>query len=143
MAETRQDQSYGIVPVLRNGDELLLALVQHRAGHWGFPKGHGEPGETPLQSARRELQEELGITEVEIDNGPALEHRYSFERDGIIYDKTVTFWIGYVQDRALKPQEAELRGCRWASSGEVRQLLFADEQKLIDEIERRLAGHGR
>lgn len=138
MAETRKDQSFGIVPVLRDGDELLLALVQHRAGHWGFPKGHAEPGETPLESARRELREELGITAIEIDDSRTLENRYSFVRDEIVYDKTVTLWIGYVEDRALRPQEAELRDCRWATLDEVRRLVFADEQALIDEIDQRL-----
>ena len=30
-------------------------------GYWGFPKGHLEEGETPIQAAIREVQEETGF----------------------------------------------------------------------------------
>ena len=32
--------------------------------YWDFPKGKVEPGEEPLEAARREVQEEAGITEL-------------------------------------------------------------------------------
>lgn len=46
--------------VLNLQHELLLC---HATGtwHWDIPKGGGEPGETPLQSAQREAMEETGL----------------------------------------------------------------------------------
>jgi len=45
--------------------------------HWDFPKGLMEPGEVPLQTARREVREESSIANLEfpwgdgyIDTGP-------------------------------------------------------------------------
>jgi 8-oxo-dGTP pyrophosphatase MutT (NUDIX family) len=46
--------------------ERLYLLLQHAAGHWSFAKGRTEPGETLEEAARRELQEETGITEIVI-----------------------------------------------------------------------------
>jgi len=37
---------------------LLLRASKH--GEWGFPKGHQDPGETPVQTALRECAEECG-----------------------------------------------------------------------------------
>ncbi|HNQ98774.1 MAG TPA: NUDIX domain-containing protein, partial [Trueperaceae bacterium] len=42
------------------GNRVLL--LQHASGHWVFPKGHVEQGETQLQAALREVAEEAGVT---------------------------------------------------------------------------------
>ena len=43
-----------------------VALVLHSGWFWGFPKGHVDPGETILETAKREIREEIGITELEM-----------------------------------------------------------------------------
>lgn len=42
----------------RANDVLLL---KHLSGHWVFPKGHVDPGESDLQAAQREVEEEAGV----------------------------------------------------------------------------------
>lgn len=39
-----------------------VLLLEHVSGHWVFPKGHVEQGETQLQAALREVAEEAGVT---------------------------------------------------------------------------------
>lgn len=38
-----------------------VLLIRHRGGTWVFPKGHLDPGETHLQAAVREVEEEAGV----------------------------------------------------------------------------------
>jgi 8-oxo-dGTP pyrophosphatase MutT (NUDIX family) len=50
------------IPVTTDGKLLLLEHYRHglRRISWEFPSGLGEPGETPIEGARRELLEETG-----------------------------------------------------------------------------------
>ena len=62
-------RSCGVLLYRRTGAELEVLLVhpggpywtRKDAGAWHIPKGVPEPGEEPAATARREVQEELGI----------------------------------------------------------------------------------
>lgn len=62
---TEQLFQVGIKAVAQNaeGDILLLAIPQwgDNPAHWDLPGGRMEPGESFIQTLRRELQEEIGI----------------------------------------------------------------------------------
>ena len=55
-----------VVIVLRDGDQVLWARHRRRSA-WEIPGGHLEPGETPRQAAERELWEETGVTQAELE----------------------------------------------------------------------------
>ena len=48
-------------------DEGKVLLIRHRNGTWVFPKGHVEPGESKVDTAVREVEEEAGVQAVAID----------------------------------------------------------------------------
>ena len=56
--------SYGIVVKERDGNIVLREVANFYDGyHWSIAKGRLDAGETPLQTAIRELKEETGISE--------------------------------------------------------------------------------
>lgn len=61
--------SVGVFPVLENGKVQLVKTFRHGARSWGLeiPKGFGNPGETFLQAAMRELSEETGLISARLD----------------------------------------------------------------------------
>lgn len=46
--------------------ERKIAVVNQFGNSWSLPKGHIEDGETPLEAALREIEEETGITDDEL-----------------------------------------------------------------------------
>ena len=89
-------QAYGIVPLKKEDGRWKVFLVKHKAGHWGFPKGHPEIGESPQETAVRELKEETGLF---VDHFLKLEpliSRYHCISHGEEVDKTVTYFAAAV-----------------------------------------------
>ncbi|MCU0869528.1 MAG: NUDIX domain-containing protein [Burkholderiales bacterium] len=66
-----RQRSAGVVVARRGvaGPWQLLLLRAFR--HWDFPKGRIEPGEAPLEAARRETREEAGLTDLDFRWGQA------------------------------------------------------------------------
>ncbi len=69
-------KSCGVLVV--RGEPIREFLLMKHADRWDLPKGHVDPGETDIQCALRELEEETGITPADIDLDPAFrfETRY-------------------------------------------------------------------
>jgi 8-oxo-dGTP pyrophosphatase MutT (NUDIX family) len=60
--------SAGVVPIRRiAGGWRVLVLRAYK--NWDFPKGRIEPGEDPLDAAKREATEETGLTDLKFSFG--------------------------------------------------------------------------
>lgn len=55
--------------VARRTDDGWRTLLLRAYRNWDFPKGVSEDGETPLETALREVGEESGITDLQFDWG--------------------------------------------------------------------------
>lgn len=63
----KREVSAGGVVFRRQPDQSLrFLLIRDSYGHWGFPKGHLEEGESPAEAAARETTEETGLTELKV-----------------------------------------------------------------------------
>lgn len=142
-SRTRIDASCGVVPVHVESGERRYLLIQHHAGHWGFPKGHPNKGETPADAARRELAEETGIAAVELLDEPVFEERYYFRVKDALVRKTVTYFIGLVADPAVTPQEEEIAAYAWGTHDEtMARLSFKEGKRILREAEAALQARG-
>lgn len=63
MTAPAERPAVGVIIVVRRGDRVLLAQRSRGLyiGQWGFPGGHIERGETVIEAAMRELDEETGV----------------------------------------------------------------------------------
>jgi len=137
--EGKTDISVGIVPVHADANGArLFCMVHHAAGHWAFPKGHRDAGESPEQTARRELYEETGIDRIDLDTTRTFHEHYSFERDGARWDKQVTYFVGmsdattHTTPDAFKTEIAEVRRLPYEQAKAL--LTFPEAKALLDEV---------
>lgn len=126
-----KEVSYGVLPLRKKQGEWELFLVHHKNGNfWGFPKGHADPGESPIQSATRELKEE---TALEIEKFLSLQpysENYSFMSKGQKIEKEVHYYSALVAGEGRRCQE-ELLDARWFPIDEVEKKLTYSEAKKI------------
>src|SRR4051794_39025610 len=96
---TRQERSAGVL-VYRGSPSDPEFLLLDYGRHWDYPKGHVEAGEDDLTAAKRELEEETGLAEIEIDAGFQHEMTYFFrhKKKGLVR-KTVVFFLGQVKGK--------------------------------------------
>ncbi len=84
-------------------------LVRHNAGHWSFPKGHVEEGESEADTALREIREETGLL-VELDASFRRTVTYS-PSPGVMKD--VIFFLARPVGGEEKRQEEEIAELAW------------------------------
>lgn len=135
---SKKDESFGIVPFRRGKEGVSYLVIQHNAGHWGFPKGHAEAGETPIQAAVREFNEETGLSIAKILEAAPLQEIYSFYHNRILIHKVVHYFLAEVKG-TLALQAKEISDARWCSYDEALALLtFQGSKKLIEETRSKL-----
>lgn len=115
--------SFGIIPLKKDDNsQMQVFMIEHREGHWGFPKGRKEKGEKPKETAQRELQEETGYQVLEYLNLPSLEEKYHLIRQNRKrHSKTVTYFFALVEGEFLK-QEGEVNAGMWYPIEEIEEM---------------------
>ena len=129
-------KSCGMVLFHLIDEEPRYLIVQHLAGHWGIPKGGQEPGETDIETARREIREEVGIEDFTLDDAYRFVQQYAFERDGIAIEKEVVFFLAMVTSNRVSPQEEEIAAYQWVPHAVVRDYISHPETlALVDDVQ--------
>lgn len=117
------DKEFSAGGVVSRNDELLLVQVTNLKGEdvWTFPKGHPEKGETPEQTALREVAEETGWEcSIKCD---LMTVSYKFTRQGRPVDKKVQWFWMEPKKKTGKPDAVEVRAAKWISSEKAFELL--------------------
>ncbi|KKP25959.1 MAG: NUDIX hydrolase [candidate division TM6 bacterium GW2011_GWF2_30_66] len=87
--------SAGVVVYFKRKNKVEFLLLKYsNGGHWGFPKGRIEKGETKIQAAERELFEEAGVrAKIHDKFEQSFEYFFTGE-NGELSKKTVYFFLG-------------------------------------------------
>lgn len=111
------------------GKTEFLTVKSKAHGHWGFPKGHVEKGESEEDTAKREVLEEVGLKITLIDGFRAKTEYFISEN----IKKEVVFFLSEVSDQQVKIQLEEIMEYRWADFEETTKLLTYNTDKNVLE----------
>ena len=124
----------GVVYRIRGGVIEVVLCGRMDPLRWSLPKGTPCEGESLVQTAVRETQEETGL-QVDVEE-PIGNINYWFvtPMDRIRHNKTVHFYIMTVCGGNTYNHDTEFDVVEWFSAGEARSCLtFANEVKILDK----------
>ena len=125
--------SAGIVVYHKVNNIIEYLILQYGAGHWDFAKGKLEEGETKLEAAIRELQEETSLDNVIIHDGFEEFLVYKFKDfQGHMIKKTVYFFVGEIPVKGNVILSREHKDFLWLPFDQaVRKLTYQNAKDIL------------
>ncbi len=106
---------------------LIIESIYKGNSIFGFPKGHMEVDETELETAAREIKEEVNLS-VEFLPGFRANVYFSFKKGAIL---EVVFYAAKTNNIDVKPQDGEVEKCIWCTAVEAHNMLTFECDKNI------------
>jgi 8-oxo-dGTP pyrophosphatase MutT (NUDIX family) len=136
--QAREFSAGGVV--IRDGQVVVIVPTRRAADGsrvLALPKGHVDPGETPVQAATREVREETGIVAEPISE--LGESRYWYRRDGRTIGKSVAFFLFEHVEGDTADHDDEVEEVRWIGLEEAETALsHAAEREMVTLARARL-----
>ncbi|TLX95097.1 MAG: NUDIX domain-containing protein [Thaumarchaeota archaeon] len=140
-----EERSAGAVLFNDIGGARKYLLLKYPAGHWDFPKGNVEKGESEGQTVLREVNEETGLDDVKLIDGFRRRIEYFYRRERKPVHKEVVFLLAETKKDDVK-LSFEHQAYRWFTFQEAlknvtynnsRRILL-QAQKYLEETTRRM-----
>ncbi|AIC15969.1 bis(5'-nucleosyl)-tetraphosphatase [Nitrososphaera viennensis] len=128
------ERSAGAVVVFMPSDsgKPEYLLLHYTAGHWDFPKGNIEAGETEKEAAAREIREETGIADVEFVEGFRQIISYRYRKARRLVDKEVVLFLVRTKTRDVKISHEHI-GFAWKNYDDaIKQLTYRNARNLLE-----------
>ena len=118
-------------------------VIRDRYGQWGLPKGHLEDGESSKQAALREVNEETGLTDLELSEQLGVTG-WSFRAKGSVVHKSGTFYLMYSEEGDPMPQlEEGITECVWVPAHEAcSKIKYKNLHQILQKAQRVLTRIG-
>jgi putative (di)nucleoside polyphosphate hydrolase len=139
----------GMMLLNKAGDVFVGRRIDTRSDAWQMPQGGIDQGEDPQQAAVRELEEEVGVSNVRLLHESAQWYSYDLPKELVPvlwkgrYQGQKQRWFAYelMDDDAainIATQEPEFNDWKWVSIDELPSLIvpfkMALYQSIVDEF---------
>ena len=125
-----KEKSCGVFAIKKENNLIKIILIRHNDGHWGFPKGHMEKGETEIETAIRETKEE---TNLDVTIIPSFRKIVTYSpKEGVTKD--VIYYLG-IPSGDVKIDNKEIIDYKWITINEIENYInHEDHIKIINDL---------
>jgi len=109
----REPTAGGIIFRHNKEGRIEILLIQDAKDRWTIPKGHIEEGETAQQTAKREIGEEAGLTDVEVLGWLGKIHFRYRRIDKLVLMTTQIYLVRARGDTNAIQKEEWMNGIKW------------------------------
>ncbi|MBR3654071.1 MAG: NUDIX domain-containing protein [Elusimicrobia bacterium] len=134
--ETKETSVGAFIYKIEKEEILFLLVYSERNKEWGFPKGHVEPDETELETAKREIKEETGIENIEFVKNFRCTDTYKIKgtlstTKNRIIDKNVIYYLARTREDFKCSCDNEIGQGKWLNCDRAIEHLKHDNQKKL------------
>ena len=131
-AAIRERAAAGGVVVRREDGRLLVAFARE-ADFAGFvmPKGGVDEGENEEQAARREIAEEIGITDLKLLGDLGVRERLNFQKKRWVSTRYYLYLTEQVKGKPLDTVK-HYTGATWFPIDALPEMLWPEQRELIE-----------
>ena len=134
------EKSAGAI-VFRRNKKIKYLLIQYGWGHWEFPRGLIEEGESLEDTARREIKEEVGIEDIRFISGFKEWIKFFFKLKGKNIMKIATFLLAETKTEKVK-LSYEHKDYDWLDYEEaLDRLTFENSKEILKKANEFLKKH--
>ena len=117
--------------------EYLLLQTSYGRHHWTPPKGHVDPGESDMQTALRETEEESGLKAASLNVLENIQKTLNYEVRG--KPKTVIYWPAEVKDYNVPIRLSnEHQDFKWLAIDSACELLHDTTGEALRDVEQEI-----
>lgn len=127
------EKSAGAIVFYKNGKkiEYLLLCQKIKRITWGFPKGLVDKGEKLEETAKREIEEEASLKDIEFVPGFKESIKYFYKWKGKNIFKVVTFFLVKAKTKTVKLSYEHIN-YKWLSFEEaLKQITFDNAKEIL------------
>lgn len=139
MQHIPETRSIGGFVVNAKGEVLF---VQEYGVYWGLPRGHVEPGEDDMATARREIFEESGVCDLTYQCDLGGYSRFTFDEAGAPNYKEMKhlrYFCFTTAETTLNPTDPSITDAAWLAPAEARsRLINTDDIIFFDQAIKKL-----
>lgn len=131
-----EEHSAGIITYREESDGRHYLLLHYPGGHFDYPKGHIEKGESEHEAAERELKEETGIDNfIWIEGYKEMMH-YTYHHGPNLMSKYVVYFLARTKTKEIIISH-EHQGSIWLSYEQAyKKLTFQSAKDLLEKAEK-------